>query len=317
MTRKLNGCAAIALWLALTGCDRDPPTLYTNLGGPVYDFRLAVDATATTSLPGGTITTFTRTGPVLDSIRLALRGLPQVTSGYTIFSVDSATRTTVAARTGVTPAANGTVTVTIPAAAFGTGNWVVVGFGGADLAAASLPLFFQFRNPTTGAYAATGTLALGQYSEVATANSRRFVFPSATRWGRGGLWMDMPAEGDIWLRGYVTNVPLAPNGYRYVAWALDLAGDTVRAASRLGELTDSTGAAFSSHETAPAGAPTSADLGKAFFDATQTVLGVNLLTFTNLYVTLEPAGVTTTTPGPSVLYKATFPRQFTLRRPTS
>lgn len=303
---------ATVVTLSLAACDKDAPTLYTNLGGPIYDFRVAVDASAAAALPGGTVNTYTHPG-ILDSLRLTLRGLPAVSGGYTVFSVDDNAKTSTVARTGVTPDSLGRVTVTITGASFPSGTSVVVGFGGATLAAASAPLYFQFRNPTTGAFTASGSLSLGQFS---TTTSRKFVMPTATKWGRGGLWMDEPTEGDIWLRGYVQHVPLAPNGFRYNAWAIDLRVDTIKQAIRIGELTDSLNAAFASHEAAPPNAPIATELGWSVFDAKESALNVDLTTFTHLYITLEPAGATPTLPSPAVLYKATFPRQFTLKRPS-
>jgi hypothetical protein len=295
----------------LAACDRELPTY---VGGAIYDFRMAVEASAATAIPGGTATPFVTAG-VLDSLRFTLRGLPKLATGstYSLFSVNDANGTAVVARAGLNADSAGSLIVTVPAAALATGTSAVLGFGAAEFTAANKPLYFQFRNPTTNALLAAGAVRLGRY---AGATSTTFVLPAATRWGRAGLWFDMPDEGDIWLRGYILHTPLAPNGFEWHAWAVDLAANVVLKAERLGVLTDTTGTVFASFETPPANEPLP-ELGKTVFDARQSALSANLLTMTHVFVTLEPRGTTPTVPSAAVVYRGTFPRQFTLQRPTS
>ena len=164
------------------------------------------------------------------------------------------------------------------------------------------------RNPATGALLTTGSFTLGRFAPPA---STRFIVPPATRWGRAGLWIDRPTRGDIWLRGYILHVPLAPNGFFWHAWAVQDSLGILKSVAPLGPIADSLGNPIQDHETAPPGTDLP-EFPKVFVDATRSRLGVPLERFTHLYVTLEPRGAAPG-PSPAVVYRGTFPRQFLLR----
>ncbi|HXE57033.1 MAG TPA: hypothetical protein VNK43_03460 [Gemmatimonadales bacterium] len=307
MSRPAALRTALAATLALAACETDTP--YQLVGGPVYDFRIVVEGTAAGLLPGGTVQLFTR-ATTIDSARIALRGLARLASGgYTVFAVDErAAASATPALTGLAPDSLGRITATVPGAALATTTTLVVGFGAADFAGAHKPLYFQFRNPTTGALVPTGSLTLGRFDPPA---STRFVLPPATRWGRAGLWIDRPARGDIWLRGYILHVPLAPNGFLWHAWAVQDSLGILKSVAPIGPIADSLGNPLENHETAPAGTDLP-ELPKVFIDATRSRLGVPLERFTHLHVTLQPRGAAPG-PSPAVVYRGTFPQQFLLR----
>jgi len=303
MRRALGALAPV---LALAACETETP--YQLVGGPVYDFRIVVEGTAAGLLPGGTVQLFTR-ATTIDSARLALRGLGRLaTGGYTAFAVDERTGTATAARTALAPDSLGRITATLPGAALANATTLVVGFGATDFAGASKPLYFQFRNPATGALLTTGSFTLGRFAPPA---STRFIVPPATRWGRAGLWIDRPTRGDIWLRGYILHVPLAPNGFFWHAWAVQDSLGILKSVAPLGPIADSLGNPIQDHETAPPGTDLP-EFPKVFVDATRSRLGVPLERFTHLYVTLEPRGAAPG-PSPAVVYRGTFLRQFLLR----
>lgn len=313
MTRAVaTSIATGALSLTLVACDAGTP--FELAGGPVYDFRVVVEATAAGLLPGGGVQVFSKAGGVLDSLRLTLKGLaPLASGGYTLYSVDERTNAVSTARTGIAPDSLGNARTTVTRAALGSGTSVVLGFGAADYGSAFKPLYFQFRSPASGALTASGSLKLGKFSGT-TSTSSTFLMPPSARWGRGGLWIDQPSRGDVWLRGYVLHVPLAPNGFQWVGWTVRLssAGDTIKAAARLGLLTDSAGTAFDDPETAPSGAALP-ELPKAFFDGSKSGLNAALETFTHVFLTLEPRGAAASRPAPTIVYRGAFPRQYLLR----
>jgi hypothetical protein len=307
-----KACVLLAV-IAAGACDNREPT--EMVAGPVYDFRLAVDATSL--FPGGTVNLFNRTVAnvvITDSARIQLRGLGTLPSGssYTVYGVTETTAGSAPAvlATNVIPDSTGAVLVRLPGSAVGSNTTFVVGFGGSDLAGSSAPLFFNFKNPTTGVFTTSGNLVSGQFTGTTT-GSRRFFAPSSTVWGRGGLWLDQPDDNDIWLRGWIRHLPLAPNGFQWQAWAVQLKVDTIKAAARLQTLTDTLETDITNFEAPPATGLI--DFPKVVFEGFKCEMGVSLESFTHVFVALEPKGYAGVKPSPAVVYRGAFPRQFTNR----
>ncbi|MBI4410568.1 MAG: hypothetical protein HY561_12720 [Gemmatimonadetes bacterium] len=311
--RRAIWAGGALLALGLTACETETP--FQQSGGPVYDFLVVIEAASAGRLPGDSVRLFVR-GTIIDSARVTLKGLPALSSGgYTVYAVDERVTpvTTTTAAADLVPDSLGRTRVTFTGSALTGATAVVVGFGGADYATSFKPLFFRFRNLTTGALTTAGVFKLGKFLENVD-SSTAFRLPPATKWGRGGLWIDQPVEGDIWLRGYVQHLPLAPNGFQWKAWAVQVTatGDTLRAAAPMDLLEDESGAAITDAETAPEGALLK-EFPKAFFDGTKSALTPELDRYTHVFITLEPRGAPGTLPAPAVVYRGSFPRQFTLR----